>query len=554
MKKTVNINLGGTAFIIDENAFEILQNYLEALKRKFSNETERAEILSDIENRLAEMLSQRLGDRKEVVSAEDVESVIAVMGKPEDIGGEEAANESASANSNTSSTNNATSNPGQRRLYRDTEDKVVGGVIAGLCHYFGIGDPVWVRLVVALLVILGAGTPILIYILLLIIVPKAETAAEKLQMKGEPVNISTIEKEIKDAANKAGESISGLFKPNSTADRLAYLFGQILRVTLKVIAVVVVVVCLGLMIGVLAGFFGINSISNMPLSELSGLVVDSTATITLFALGFIMFFAAPLIGIIYLALRFLLKSQQVFKPLLWTLVAVWWAGLFIMIYAGVRTGTGYKYPSTLKVREELAQPKDSVLYVQLVDEDGEKVNMDEEEEDFNIGVVVDGKDIRTKKGYIIGEIHFQLMPAKNDSFVLEKYITSRGKDREDAATNIRYIKYNYKQTDSVLSLPQYIEIGKEGKWRGQNMKVRVVIPEGKKVKFADNMDRVAATVKGDSNYDDTYFANTTWTVEKGRVKCLDCEQQVANQRHGKDQDQDDKEEQEETTKPGKGDF
>ena len=89
MRKTLNINLGGMAFIIDENAFELLHNYLEALKRKFSNETEREEILNDIEARIGEMLNQKLADRKEVVGVAEVQDVMDAMGKPEDIAGEE---------------------------------------------------------------------------------------------------------------------------------------------------------------------------------------------------------------------------------------------------------------------------------------------------------------------------------------------------------------------------------------------------------------------------------------------------------------------------------
>ena len=73
------------AFIIDENAFELLHNYLEALKRKFSNETERDEILNDIESRIGELLNQKIADRKEVVSVAEVQAVMDAMGKPEDI-------------------------------------------------------------------------------------------------------------------------------------------------------------------------------------------------------------------------------------------------------------------------------------------------------------------------------------------------------------------------------------------------------------------------------------------------------------------------------------
>ena len=85
MKKTININLGGIAFIIDENAYEILHQYLETLKNSFSNQTERDEIMTDIEARMAELLLQGFASRKEVIGIAEVEAVIQNIGKPEEI-------------------------------------------------------------------------------------------------------------------------------------------------------------------------------------------------------------------------------------------------------------------------------------------------------------------------------------------------------------------------------------------------------------------------------------------------------------------------------------
>src|ERR1035441_6233526 len=124
MRKTLNINLGGLAFIIDENAFELLHTYLEALKRKFNNEAERTEIMNDIESRMAELFSQRLGGRKEVVGIEDVQAVTDAMGKPEDIAGEEptASGPSSSGANTTSTSSSTTGEPVKKRLFRDPDD------------------------------------------------------------------------------------------------------------------------------------------------------------------------------------------------------------------------------------------------------------------------------------------------------------------------------------------------------------------------------------------------------------------------------------------------
>ena len=171
MRKTLNINLGGLAFIIDENAFELLHNYLEALKRKFNNEAERAEIMNDIEARIAEMLNQRLEKSKEVIGVEDVQFVTDAMGKPEDIAGEETEEGGATTTGSTQSattTSSAATAPVKKRLFRDPDDAKVGGVISGLCHYFGIADPVWMRIAALILIFFTSGTILLVYILLLV--------------------------------------------------------------------------------------------------------------------------------------------------------------------------------------------------------------------------------------------------------------------------------------------------------------------------------------------------------------------------------------------------
>jgi signal peptidase I len=134
-------------------------------------------------------------------------------------------------------------------------------------------------------------------------------------------------------------------------------------------------------------------------------------------------------------------------------------------------------------------------------------------------VFVNGQDISEVSHIIIGEPSLQLMPSVNDSFYIETVLNSQGRTRSDAIKNISYAVYGFTQTDSLIKLPGYVLLDKNGKYRHQNVKVRIHIPEGKKINFGRNIDRWVAVVKGDNSYDDTYFANTTWTVENGKVKC-----------------------------------
>ncbi len=189
MNKTININLGGIFFHIDEIAYQKLKLYLDAIRRSLSDDPQgRDEILNDIEHRIGELLSERIKDARQVVNENDIDEITKIMGKPEDyLVDEEIFEDEPTYKSRSAS----------KKLFRDAEDKFLGGVSSGLGHYFGI-DSLWVRIIWIILVVAGFGTGIPIYILLWILIPQAETTAEKLQMKGEPVNISNIEKKIRE--------------------------------------------------------------------------------------------------------------------------------------------------------------------------------------------------------------------------------------------------------------------------------------------------------------------------------------------------------------------
>ncbi len=523
MRKTLNINLGGIAFIIDENAFELLHTYLESLKRKFKNETERNEILNDIESRIAEMLNQKLGNRKEVVTIEDVAYVTEIMGKPEDIAGEEEVATGQPTEEKVFTTPTTAAAPVKRRLFRDPDDAKVGGVISGLCHYFGINDPVWVRLAVALLCFVSFGTMILIYILLLIVIPKAMTSAEKLQMKGEPVNISTIEKEIKDAATRAGESIQNFGSNQSFISKLGNALFLIVGFFLKLIAAFVIFIGIIVLFALIAAGLGVTIAGNALITQAPHLLVDSTTTLTLFNIGLLLFIGAPIIGMIYAALRAILGNRGRAPWLKWTLLAAWWIGVFMLGTSAYRTGIEFKTEGTTHESMTLMQPTGKNIHVLLVDSTGKPFDKDDESSDWQVGfggVVINGENLEDVQQLNIGKPDLQIMPSKNDSFYVEKVISSKGRNKGDAIKNASYAIYNLSQTDSVLNLPAALLLDKNNKWRAQNIKVRIAIPEGMYLSFGNNIDHWAATVKGDSNYDDTYFANTTWTVENGKIKCI----------------------------------
>jgi phage shock protein PspC (stress-responsive transcriptional regulator) len=183
MKITVSINLGGYSFNIDEDAYAELKRYLKNLELHFAGEESSSEILSDIESRMSELFRSKLTTYKQVINIDDVRQVESVMGTPEDISD----NEGPSARDKFSS-------PGYHRMYRDTDHRVIGGVCAGIAAYWN--TELWlVRVIFFVLAMMGVG--ILIYLILYIVLPEARTTAEKIAMKGNPVNIHNIKDSVK---------------------------------------------------------------------------------------------------------------------------------------------------------------------------------------------------------------------------------------------------------------------------------------------------------------------------------------------------------------------
>ncbi len=184
MKITVSINLGGYSFNIDDDAYAELKRYLKNLELHFAGEESSSEILADIESRMAELFRSSLTSYKQVITIEDVRRVISVMGTPEDLSDEGGP-----------SAREKFSSPGYHRMYRDPDHRIIGGVCAGMGAYWHI-DPLIIR-IVFLALILAGGLGILIYLILYIVLPEAKTTAQKIEMKGNPVNIHNIKESVK---------------------------------------------------------------------------------------------------------------------------------------------------------------------------------------------------------------------------------------------------------------------------------------------------------------------------------------------------------------------
>ncbi len=194
MKTTITINLGGIVFHIDDDAYEMLHTYLIAIEKQFTSDEERQEVMSDIEARLSELFTETLNEKRDVIMKDDVSKVIEIMGEPEEFSDEEAKSESSKSSKETK--RRRMNNRNSKKMYRDPDNRILGGVCSGLSAYFNV-DPIVFR-IIFILIALGMGSGLIIYIILWIVIPEASTTAQKLEMRGEPITIENIKKAVRE--------------------------------------------------------------------------------------------------------------------------------------------------------------------------------------------------------------------------------------------------------------------------------------------------------------------------------------------------------------------
>lgn len=198
MKKTITVNLNGVVFNIDDDAFIYLENYLKSVGSHFSSQEGATEIMNDIEGRIAELLIEKTGYQKRVVTIADIEEVIKIMGNPGDFTDDR--EKSSAYEKRTTYTYK------RKRVYRDPDNRVLGGVCGGLGAYMDI-DPIVFR-ILFVVIFFGFGAGLLIYLVLWIIIPEARTTAQKLEMRGDAVNASNIGNFIRDEFKSVKRSFS----------------------------------------------------------------------------------------------------------------------------------------------------------------------------------------------------------------------------------------------------------------------------------------------------------------------------------------------------------
>jgi len=313
MKKTITVNLNGRVFNIDEDAYRLLDNYLSNLRIYFRKEEGASEIVADFEARIEELFSEKM--RSEVITIEQVEEVIAQMGKPDDF---------AEKENNEESSFTEPAKESKKKFYRNVDDKKIGGVCSGISAYFG-WDVLAVRIIFIVLLFVTSFGIVPLYLLTWIIAPEASTAEEKLQMHGKPVTLENIGKtvasELESVASSQKGCLTGFinFFVGLTKAFLIFL-GILVGLPLLFALVIVIIVLLAVLFGVGGGLSAFVTIAHPALAAISLILVVGI----------------PVLALIYAIIAYFAKFKPINRPVKWTFLIIWILAFALMLFSGFK--------------------------------------------------------------------------------------------------------------------------------------------------------------------------------------------------------------------------
>ncbi|WP_051907766.1 PspC domain-containing protein [Flavimarina sp. Hel_I_48] len=521
MNKTININLAGLFFHIDEDAYAKLQRYLEAIKRSFTDAEGREEIIQDIEARIAELFTERIKNERQVIGNLEVDQVIEIMGQPEDYRIDEDIFEDEQPKAAPYTSTHT------KKLYRDVENSYLGGVGSGLGHYLGV-PPVWIRVLLVLLAFFTSGGFALLYIGAWIFLPAAKTTAQKLEMRGEPVNIDNIQRKVKEGFDTVADSVKNADfqkygnqakkSAGNAADGISKFVVVLLTVLAKVIGILLIIIGGSTIVGLFIGLFTAGTLGfiNGGMSEYVGLF--NSSSIPFWVLSLLAFFAMaiPFFAVFYLGLKILVTNL---KRMSWgmkiTLIIVWLVSVVILSAVGIKQAIDFSQRSSTTQTELLAiNPADTLrVQMQVAGDAGSNGN--------GLFVVVDndGKPFAS-----FGDIDFSIKKSADSSYSLELIKKARGYSSTAAREHANEIIYPFDLQNNVLTLPQTFRIAEGATFRAQELELVLFVPENGNVFIDSNSKDFLSQHTGLMNHK---LTNRYLTLKSGKLICAGCVEESA---------------------------
>ncbi|MDT0540176.1 PspC domain-containing protein [Croceitalea sp. P059] len=526
MNKTVNINLANSLFHIDDAAYDKLRRYLESVKRSFAGTAGSDEIIADIEARVAELFLEKMENERQVITQKEVDAVINIMGQPEDY----MVDEDIFEDQPKSSSSKTTSTSRVKKLYRDTDQKYIGGVCSGLEYYLGF-DALWIRLIFLLLGIF-TGFGFIAYILLWILVPEASTTSQKLDMTGKPINISNIERKVKEGFDDVADKVKNVDydkmgdKVKSGSKTFFDTIGDIIMFLFKVfgkfIGILLIIVGASTLIGLFIGLFTVGIIDVVHLPGLDFYDIVNTSGAPVWLVSLLLFFAVgiPFFFLLYLGLKILVNNlKSIGNIAKFSLLGLWLVTVGVLIALAVRQAAEFATVGSVSVKEEWVMADNDSILIQMNSSDYD-LTMDR----VHFGRMMLAYDDNDTPILVSDDVRFDIKKSKDTIARLNIRKDSHGPTFEKARERAKKVDYGYNINGNVITLDDYLTTVSENKARQQEIRTTVLIPEGTIVSFGEYVSgHVGRSTKNDRDYYRSDIIDYTWIMgSDGELKCQDC--------------------------------
>lgn len=552
MDKTKNISLGGFSFLIEENAYTALSQYLAEVRQHLQHNSDRDEIIFDVEQRMAELLKDRTANR-EVIMHQDVLYLIEVLGKPEQYVEDEETDKATNAAPEASAKAFSANKP----LYRDIDDRKIGGVLSGLAHYFNI-SPTMLRIAFTVIFILFfmivdwrwlfpfnfiSWAMLALYILFWIIVPAALTTAQKLEMQGAAVTLDSL------ASYKSSSTTSTEWHKSYSDKILWGVIGGLAQYTsvsstwLRLIYLLLILVCIpiyvGISIALIAAYLVLTlllkpetvapsaepnsnptaaSTSAVPKSNPKRGSLLLTVILVILALPLLFSLIAVIMGIFGLTsasglsllllndyLPFMISSPierfALYSSVFLLLLVPF--SLFILVvvrlsykrFRGTRVWAILTFAALIAALIGLSISVGSTAKEFFIENNFEhKISVPTTSDTLHIS-------IKTKSGNSLAlTVDADTLLVQHECFLrnilptneTEPYLlcrqTAMGRTRTQAAQNAKNIRIPLEIKDNHIAIPEYYEIIRGNTYRVQNVYYQLYLPVGKYIKNAKSYD------------------------------------------------------------------
>ncbi|MER3376587.1 MAG: PspC domain-containing protein [Allomuricauda sp.] len=525
MNKTVNINLANTLFHIDDDAYNKLRRYLESIKRSFSGTPGSDEIIADIEARIAELFLEKMENERQVITQKQVDEVINVMGQPEDYMVDEDIFEDEPKKTYTEP------RPRAKKLYRDIDHKYIGGVCAGLEHYLGF-DALWIRLIFILLAVF-TGFGLVAYILLWILVPEAATTSQKLDMRGEPVNISNIERKVKEGFDDVADKVKNVDyekvgnKVKSSSKTFFDAIGDIIMFLFKVfgkfIGILLIIIGAATLIGLFIALFSVGLLNAVHFPGVDFYEIVNTTGAPVWVVSLLLFFAfaIPFFFVLYLGLKILVNNlKSIGNIAKFSLLGLWLISMGVLFALGVRQAAEFANVGSIHEKDQILMenPTDTLLVKMR------STGFEHSMEDVHFGRMTFGYDQNDNRVLISDDVDIKVRKSDDDYVRINIRKDSHGSTSLVARDRAKEINYGYELLGNTIALDEHLTTDVSNKARDQEVTVTLHIPEGRTVRFEESTrGYLGRGIDNDKEYYRSGIVGYVWIMgNDGELKCQDC--------------------------------